>query len=163
MTTIAYRDGVLAGDGWAFIRETRVATDDQKIVRLKDGSVLADVGSAVTGKAFEVWLDAGAKPEDGPRNPDDTIVHLRLDGTLRVYEGDFYYDHDPTRFRAWGHGMEFAMGAMAQGATAEEAIGIAARFDAYTGGTILALRLEVSEGFVSAEQFVRELGDRRRD
>jgi ATP-dependent protease HslVU (ClpYQ) peptidase subunit len=43
----------------------------------------------------------------------------------------------PASFDATGSGSDFAMGAMAVGASAPEAVRVAARFDVYTGGPVI--------------------------
>lgn len=63
--------------------------------------------------------------------------------------GIYLYDASGARyaikdqFYAIGSGGPYAMGAMAMGATPEEAVAVAARFDPNTGGEIEALTLRV--------------------
>jgi ATP-dependent protease HslVU (ClpYQ) peptidase subunit len=62
--------------------------------------------------------------------PDDRILSFNDDGWTAV----------GTRFYAIGSGCEYAYGAMAMGATAEEAVRAAMRFDIYTGGEIQVMK-----------------------
>jgi ATP-dependent protease HslVU (ClpYQ) peptidase subunit len=45
-------------------------------------------------------------------------------------------------FMAWGSGRDFALGAMAMGATAREAVAVACRFNVYCGNGIDAFDLK---------------------
>lgn len=65
--------------------------------------------------------------------PDGKLTLLEWDGIFRET------DMSATEFYAIGSGEQYAMGAMAAGADAFEAVGIATRFDAYSGRTIDAI------------------------
>ena len=49
-------------------------------------------------------------------------------------------EHFRTPFHATGSGAEYAMGAMAMGASPEQAVAVAMQFDTATGGEITVLR-----------------------
>jgi hypothetical protein len=142
LTTIAYRDGWLAADtmgtdghgcGWG-----RVV----KIARM--GPILAAAaGQACLCRGFLDWFRAGMRgcPELGDKDlnadgmlflPDGAIIEMSPLGAKTV-EASFY---------STGSGMDYALGAMAMGATAEAAVRIAAQFDTCTGGDITVLRHE---------------------
>lgn len=60
----------------------------------------------------------------------DQIIRFNHDGPSEM-RAPFYAD---------GSGWEIALGAMAAGATAEEAVHIASRYDTKTGGSVTTLR-----------------------
>jgi hypothetical protein len=140
MTTIAYRDGVLAGDTLACWGTTR---DGSFTKVAKRGPFLAAVsGGVAPAQRFIDWFVGGLKgdpPEmpDGERTthgviicPDDIILTWGPSGWERTRNSTV----------AMGSGGEFAQGAMAMGATPEEAVRVAMLFDTKTGGDVVAVR-----------------------
>jgi 20S proteasome alpha/beta subunit len=63
---------------------------------------------------------------------DGKVWSMNCSGTLALVYGPYF---------AEGSGAKYAMGAMAAGATAAEAVAIAIRYDAYSGGEIQTLTL----------------------
>lgn len=141
MTTLAYRDGVLAADGLAARGDLVVERDHRKVRRLRDGSVVGVTGNPAPASPVIEWIEAG-----GGMSPPSTgnccVVHLRLDGSLRVYEDGGWEDENPDRFMAWGSGWQIATTAMHYGATAEEAVRMAVKLDIYSGGKITFMALK---------------------
>lgn len=143
MTTIAYRRGVLASDSLVTCNGLRDGYA-QKIYRV--GPLLvAGAGSAAICTRFVEWVRAGMKGEspwygeDSGNSmiitPEDQIVVWGSSGSW-VSDSDFY---------ALGSGERLALGAMAYGASAEEAVECAIRFDVYSGGPIKTVRREFVE------------------
>lgn len=143
MTTIAYRDGVLAAD-------TR-ATDDEyhpgiyrceKLFR-KDGAIIATAGDDAPGMIFVDWYGSNKKPPERLIAGDADFCCLVLSPA-----GLFWYNKwcrankVMDAFYAIGSGAAYAIGAMKFGATAEEAVKCAMEFDCYTGGDVTTMRLE---------------------
>lgn len=148
MTTIAYRDGVLAADGRVTMNGLIVTDECRKITRLSDGSLFALCGDDVLEPRIIKWLE---DCEEGPppQGKDFTAILVEVDGSLHVFNGvgDFNLQPYPD-FAAFGSGLELAYGAMEVGATAEEAVVAAARRDSRTGGAIQTERpgmIEVEE------------------
>jgi ATP-dependent protease HslVU (ClpYQ) peptidase subunit len=130
MTVIAY-------DG------TSIATDRQstsgglktlitKSMRLKDGTVLAVAGPTATGLLL---MDLYKKkqlirkwPETQDKN-DFAILVVARKGKVVFYEYQSTAIPVQTPIFAWGAGREIAIGAMAFGATAEQAVQIASKWD----------------------------------
>lgn len=148
MTTIAYRDGVIAAD-------TR-GTDDgyhpgiyrtQKLFVVGDGDIIGTAGDDSTGMVFVDWY--GSKKLGRRPKPPERLVTGEADFCCLVLtrEGLFWYDKwcRPNKiyddFYAIGSGGSYAMGAMAHGASAEEAVKTAMRWDPNTGGDVVTLRL----------------------
>lgn len=135
MTTIAVKDGVLAVDS------------------------LINSNGTICGETTKFWTD-GVKAAAGAGDIQDVIRFLKWvkegEGSCEgsfcgvVWDGNKIYHIDGKEvkyevrapFHAWGTGMDLAMGAMAAGATAEEAVKIAAQYDCYTGGEIHVIKLE---------------------
>lgn len=141
MTTIAYRDGVMAADSKVGCGTT-VRGEIQKLYRV-NGNVIGFSGALGTGLRFLRWVEAGM-PDDRPSLPhDDGFRGLlaRSDGVCLTFDSDLMAQQIDAPFHACGSGVEIALGAMAAGASAEEAVKIAAQYDVYTGGTIRVERV----------------------
>lgn len=137
MTTIAWDGKTLAVD--SYVNQGDIITD-------KDGiKIFYDVGdyhaAAIAGLLiplgdFVEWLK-GEKEKDHPKADGEIVV---VDSNGDAYS--FFPDdsHNPTQRRmspyATGSGRKLAIGAMEAGATAIEAIEIAARRDPFTGGKV---------------------------
>jgi hypothetical protein len=150
MTTIAYRDGVLASDS----QETRTGEESaslklscQKLFRVQttrfntppgvgdpQDVIVATAGESSPGMAFVYWLqtDHDEFPE-WLRESDIAILVLTQNG-LYEYDGCGLGQKRTERFYAVGTGAPYAFGAMERGASASEAVAIAAMYDPYTGG-----------------------------
>lgn len=146
MTTIAYRDGIIASD-------TR-GTDEnyhpgiyrcEKLFR-KDGAIIGTAGGDAEGMVFVDWYGTKKKPPERLVAGDADFCCLVL-----TPDGLFWYDKwcRPNRildeFYAVGSGAPYAVGAMAMGASADHAVSIAMRYDCYTGGDIVTMTLEVPQ------------------
>lgn len=147
MTTICYRDGVLAAD-------TRGTDDDyhpgiyrcNKLFRV-NGDVVATAGDDTEGMIFVDWYGSkklGKRPKPPSRLVDGEADFLCL---VLTKDGVFWYDKwcraNPVQdeFYAVGSGAPYAMGAMAHGAGALEAVETAKRWDPYTGGEVETMTL----------------------
>lgn len=141
MTTIAYRDGIMAGDSRGYSSSRYPIGSKVKVERLSDGTLLG-CSSTIPGgaeSAREWWVSRDE-------------VDLPASFTLLAVEpnGDVYYMSDTPHisgplkgeFFAIGSGLEYALGAMERGATAVEAIRIACKFDVWSDLPIYAVRHE---------------------
>ena len=134
MTTIAYRDGVMAGDS-GLQNSNVLYRSAVKVARGHDGSLHGVTGSAPDACGYIRWVQNGMlgdppKPEATNReegrsafialivSPGDTCVRL-----FTAYGVEDFYS---APFVAIGAGSEMAIGAMAAGASAEEAVAIVA-------------------------------------
>lgn len=141
MTTIAFKDGIVAADSGCCVGGTRAGTVN-KLSQNKAGDIAAASGSAAYLFAFLKWFQAhekGSPPE--ARSSTDTFdrgVIFRKSGVIEVFE-DFGKHTLQSEFYATGSGRPEAMGAMAAGATAAQAIEIASRLDVYTFGPVITL------------------------
>lgn len=142
MTTIVYKDGVLACDMQCSYGRHCVAIN-KLVYHPKQEVVRAISGDLSCGEAaWESILKKekipsnfngmfGQKQED---NPDFTIVYLYADGSLFVYlEGARKAYPHSAEYDAWGSGARIALGALYMGATPAEAVLASCKHDMQTG------------------------------
>lgn len=144
MTTIAYRDGVLAGD-------TRITDDDgvittghlRKVCRLRNGTLL---GFAGTIAKIHALIKQAQKNPDGVLTikPDKDELEALL-----IYQDGKVMQLDPggwaevkAKFYAIGSGDLPARVAMSCGLSAVEAVKKAMEFDSKTGGRVQSVKLK---------------------
>lgn len=127
MTTIAYRDGVLAADSMCSTNGTYLASVD-KIHRLDDGRIVGLCGQSGVCRMVVNWLNGGEKPVLAADDNLNAII-VNPDGGLALLDKHLVLIPCRAPFLADGSGREIALGAMAAGATAEHAVEIACRFD----------------------------------
>jgi len=138
MTTVAYRNGVLAADSLATSNDT-VTGHAAKLKRLVDGRLAAMLGRTGAAQRLLAWIEAGQQGDqpDG----DASVVIIDQDGAS-YYDDGVHERCSAAPFKAWGTGGCLAIGAMAAGASAEEAVRIACEWDIYTGGEVITLSLD---------------------
>lgn len=147
MTTIAYRDGIIAADSRVTYGEDGAARIHtcKKLFRktITEGKkrfdvIIATAGESSPGMVFVDWYGTGKPVPDIflHLGGDFTCLVLRPDG---LFEFDVYCRGDEVLdpFYAIGSGAKAALAAMACGKSAIEAVRIAARYDPYTGGRIV--------------------------
>ncbi len=131
MTIVAWDGKSIAAD-----RQSTCAGLKEAVIKIKvtdNGTLMAATGSYGGGLILMDWYDKGAKPEDYPdfQKDDDKwcrlIVIDREDQIPKIYEQHPVPLYFEDRFSAWGSGRDYAIGAMAAGATAEEAVEITSR------------------------------------
>lgn len=139
MTTIAYRDGVLAADSQITLGAMKVPGVAVKIGKTKGGVLYAGAGSvAACGKFFD-WVNS---PDDGelPEGEYAGLVILPK-GELMEIENGTFLPKMRQKFVAIGSGGGYALAAMYAGATATEAVKIATKLDINSSGPIKTLKL----------------------
>ena len=144
MTCIAWDGATLAGD--------RLETWDRlpfrgrgKLARLrqhKGGEYLCGFSGTDHGRqAFTKWFVHGEMP---PAMTDRDLCVLLIDRKCRVFQCNerlTIMRVNGTRWAA-GTGADYALGAMAYGASSVEAVRIAIKLDVYCGGGVTTLRWE---------------------
>lgn len=143
MTTVAYKDGVMAADkqmgGYSGIIT--------KVYRIGDSLVgLSGSDYAACLKVVD-WLADGGDPDEKPDLGDSDIHILLVDseGTIFLYNNNLYPMPMEQEFFAVGSGMDYAIGAMAMGGSAADGVRVASRFDPGTGQGVDCLVLEVND------------------
>lgn len=143
MTTIAWRDGIMAADTATYIHggDCRMPGETGKMWRLADGRVMGHAGSRRDAHGLMRWLE---DPKGDPPNTGDVaaIVVGRGGGrSMLVFDGSSEREVEAP-FYALGSGAQAALGAMYAGASAEDAVRIAMLVDPYTGGDVRVERVE---------------------
>ena len=145
MTTVAYRDGVIAADRMA-VNGSRCDGRLTKIHKI-NGHLLGISGNAAMGSALIDWFKGGCLAEAFPGcesdEDDASLLVINPDRHILVYESNRPV---PIQFESeWmtrGSGGDFASAAFMMGADARRAVEIACELDAYSGGGIDVLSLD---------------------
>lgn len=145
MTTIVYKDGVIAADSQVTAGEARKFRCEKIYQVVVHGlpAIVGLAGGAFDGLAFLDWL-MGDKPEPPQRlidgEADFTAIVLNKHG---LFEYDKWCRPDKVleRFYAVGSGASAALGAMHMGATARQAVEVACKIDPFSGGPIVEMSL----------------------
>lgn len=151
MTTIAYDGRTIAADSLACYGDERCHVPIQKI--WVEGRVIyALAGSSRMLTPLMKWFKAGASPGDIPKGDSNDYAYTFLvidDAGVRTYHHDcaypnFFYEDKI----AIGSGQDYAMGALMFGASAKEAVAVAAKMSVKTGGEIQVV--DIAEVFGTA-------------
>ena len=142
MSVICWDSKSLATDRLA--TDCGMATLTVKIRKIASGHILAWVGCDASGTFLADWYEAGADPDKWPTQAQmdeensSRLIVVTPDGKCVHYQGTSHAIALPVRepFRAWGSGRDYAMGAMAAGKSAYEAVEIASRFCITCGGGV---------------------------
>lgn len=137
MTTIAYKDGVMASDAALNSGDTCVG-GVSKSARRDDGALCGGSGDTSRIRAILTWFlageDAKNKPDFGTDNDVQALI-VRPDGAIEWHD-NIGFTSVVAPFFAIGSGRDFALAAMYCGASAERAVECAAVFDKHTSGPV---------------------------
>lgn len=157
MTTIAYRDGVMAADSRAYSGSKVPIGEKVKIRRLDDGTLIgASTSTCGAGTWVLDWYEGGciAKAGDAELLPDkfDLLV-VHPDGRVFI-ASDHAVLSGPltTPYIAIGSGNEYALGALAHGATAVQAVEAACTLDVWSEVPVYASTHEGSVQRITKEE-----------
>ncbi|HTI81743.1 MAG TPA: hypothetical protein VL614_14945 [Acetobacteraceae bacterium] len=150
MTIIVAHNGTMVADSAAVASGRIFPCGSPKIKRTRNGGLVACCGSEDDCFVFAEWAVAGF-PEDAKptltAGPDGFMaLHMRPDGSV----WNFYSVHRsaPTQQPAYigeTTACSVVCGAMAAGASAEEAVAIAIKHTVWIGGPIQVERLSANE------------------
>lgn len=149
MTTIVYRDGIVAAD-------SRVTSESEagghivhhcvKLFR-KGGAIVGLQGESSPGMLFLSWFGSKAPPPSALMESEADFCALVL-----TRKGLFEYDKwcnaeavmlpKHRAYHAIGSGAKAAFGALAMGATARRAVAVACMFDPYTAPPVVWMSLK---------------------
>jgi ATP-dependent protease HslVU (ClpYQ) peptidase subunit len=145
MTTIAYRDGVIAADSRVTIKDFVDSNNDKKIYRLSDGSLFGASGDLVGGLKLLDLLKATLKAKKfvipNANVKSTKALFITPYGTPFYYEAGYWEKRKKNEYLGIGTGGKYALAAMDAGADAITACRIGAKRDIYSGGTIRWLEL----------------------
>lgn len=140
MTIITIRDGIMVVDSW-------INRDDSIIGTIKKWRAVPKEygGGFITGSG-ETWfitgfMDEYIKKGRCEKTGNAVFLHLKADGLVQTHNDGWFQYH--AGYYAEGAGRQEAMGAMAHGASAEEAAKIVCSFVDGCGGPLHVL--EISE------------------
>jgi hypothetical protein len=147
MTIIAYRDGVMAGDGMSTRNGCISGLRKVKVCKNRHGDLLGSAGSSDYCHRAAEWFLTTKDYSDPPTGGE-------YDGSLLVMNGNLFHVQGAIipieakelyGFEAIGSASEIALGAMAMGASATEAVEVACKFSTDCGGEIHSVRLDSLE------------------
>ena len=155
MTTIAYKDGVIAWDSRVTAHNLIVDDDYDKHI------VIADIHFFVAG-ATEFSEDfCNAYAARSPTVKDMEVSAIVVEANGKLFKSSV--EESGGQFRIWrspyrqgcppfalGSGRDFAIAFMDMGLTAEEAVQRVMKFDAETGGRVHTFQILVAAQHVSA-------------
>lgn len=132
MTTIAYRDGILAADTQVTLGN-HIKGVGRKITELQPGLVIAVAGDSRDEAKFKRWILAGADPDNPPE-----FAKKEFEAFVIKNKEVFICERHPIlmpleqTFYAIGSGWELAIAAMQFGRSAKEAVEFASTLDIHT-------------------------------
>jgi 20S proteasome alpha/beta subunit len=141
MTTIAYKDGIVAYDSLVTVGRQK-HSEPAKVFKWQ-GTLVGMCGAdCPENYKVKAWLDeiAASPKVIGMKKAEFELLLIPKEGLLRLLYSDGRGLFINYPFYAIGSGSDYARGAMAMGATAEEAVRIAAEYDTSTGGKIRTRR-----------------------
>lgn len=150
MTTLVYRDGVLAADSRG-TRNGMICPGAVNKVAVVDGRLVGFVGDTAFGQRFVRDLREGREPAD--LEGEAIAVIVDSDGTVRVHQNATWYVEEGP-FAAWGTGLAAALGALHMGATADQAVEAACEVDPNSGGPVQIVSLRKRKSLI-LENFQR--------
>lgn len=139
MTTIAVKDGVIAADSLVSAGGVKLG-ERSKIIK-HNATILATAGEMQYAEVVSDWVRGGMK-ERRPHVGETFVAILIKQGRVFFMDTNLCPYEIEAPFHAIGSGREFALGAMAAGASAEQAVAIAAQLDTNTGGDITVVNTE---------------------
>jgi hypothetical protein len=141
MTVIAYKDGIMAADTVTWCMDLVNNDVTMKIIRTPSGELVGCAGGVGVITEFQEWAMAGFPSCSKPKGSDDFVaLVVSPDGKVSKYDGEMRrYDSGVVGFI--GVHAEFLCGALAAGASAEQAVRLALTHCAYAGGEVQSMRL----------------------
>jgi hypothetical protein len=131
VTTIVYRDGILAGDTGVGRDGSFMPEKQRKVFRLRNGRLLAWCGDISRLFVVHKLLNDPKEPAL-PESDGGSGILIEPDGRVATIEQGIIVPVYGAPYVAMGSGRDFAYGALAMGASAIEAVRVAARFDKHT-------------------------------
>lgn len=145
MTTIAFKDGVLAAD--SLVSSNGLAAGEfNKLRRVKgwDGSswIIGFAGGISMFDPFCVFIEE-LREFDIDEMGFHAIAINESSGHVETYCSSFFPEYNvKTPFHALGTGADIALGAMQAGATAVDAVKVACKLDLASGGRVRKMEVK---------------------
>lgn len=141
MTTIAFKDGVMAGDTQENWGGTPIPA--KKVYKL-GGALFGTSGSAEFAYVFYDWLKSGL-PRREPYGEENVCALVYANGLFYFLER-FIPIPVNKPFWAIGSGAEYALAAMELGKSAEDAVRTAIELDINSGGEVYSVKYPLKNG-----------------
>jgi ATP-dependent protease HslVU (ClpYQ) peptidase subunit len=147
VTTIAFRDGIIAADSRETWDDSSYNTCEKLFVKRvgRRDVVIGTAGGSFSGMVFVDWYGSGAPVPE-------MLATLDLEEdfcVLVIDRGDAYVANHlcrlvktVDRFVAIGSGRQAALAAMHCGKSAKDAVEVAKKVDPYTGGRVVSICLD---------------------
>lgn len=142
MSTVVYRDGILAAD-------RQITGDNMILGKVQKIFVAGDCLVGITGAysdavAFVRWAETGFDPKRRPNTERDVeAVVVQRDGSFHVRTSPLWIEEPiTTDYYASGSGSHIAIGALAMGADPAKAVQVACEYDIFSGGGIDVLTIK---------------------
>ena len=152
MTTIAFKDDIIAFDSQITCGDTLAGYCNDKVVKIVLPNKIVYVcaaGNASACTALINWAYTNFDPEQKPRveSNSEVLQGLIIEDTGKVFCIDIGFSPYLIKapFLTIGCGGNIALGAMAAGASALEAVKIASKWDVNTGGKIHHFKIKFKE------------------
>lgn len=139
MTTIAYRNGIIAADSQITYDKSVKGTSGPKIVQLNKNTVIACAGGVVEIQKMQIFFTQKnweQKLDEAPKFKNYIEALLVYKGKVYICLGTCYPELLYDAFYALGSGYKFALAGMHLGLSAEEAVKFASTLDIYTDDKI---------------------------
>jgi len=131
MTTLAVKNGIMAGDKLCAWGSTPAPTTK---VFIHEGLLVGVAGDKDNAVAFTEWVLAGRSSDSKPTFKTEGFSAIIVEnGIIHQFNLGCFAHPVELPFWAAGSGADYALGAMAHGASAAEAVAIASTLDINTG------------------------------
>lgn len=150
MTTIAYRDGVLASDSratyddWTQSRCIKIYRAKSKVDPVKGDVLVGTAGHSSASLLFLDWLEVGGEPRLHDRGVNEmTEFECLIVHKSGIWVGDRLCRLEKLEEDFWaaGSGRQAALSAMHCGKSAIDAVRMACRIDSFSGGRVVHMTL----------------------
>lgn len=141
MTTIAFKAGVVVADSQCTSSGGSVCRV-RKLIRIPGVGVFGGAGDFIAVMALRDWAASGFEGKRPAKTGEAECLLAKVDGTVWYLSGTGVPFEILDEFTAIGSGAGFAEGAMAYGASALDAVRIAADRDSGTSGPFQQMRVK---------------------
>lgn len=144
MTVVCYKDGVMAADS-NVVYGNLIIGSAQKVLKTDDGFLVGGSGNLANLAMFFDWFqneDEGKPSLDELKLEDIDVITVDPDGNVFIIDSSGWPMEIKADYYVSGTGSQIAMGAMAQGATAIQAVELACKFVPGCGGDIQVVKLK---------------------
>lgn len=150
MTIIAFDGTLVSADRAGFFGNLRSPTTEEKLFILGQ-HVYGFCGQLRLMPPLLDWVRNGADPKNFPsfleadQRTSSCLLRFNQHGECTSFSADSPYPEEEPKKWAWGSGEQIAIGAMAAGADAPNAVNIVQRYHPFTGNGIQTINVLLLE------------------